>query len=327
MKVLYCALGYDYGDPTRGASYERANFEDTLRHMPLEMIHFDFADEILRAGFWEANRRLKELVAQWKPDVMFCVMFEEQLDRALIAEISQSTPTTTVAWFCDDHWRFDIYSRQWASAFNWVVTTDRDSVQRYQRVGQPNVILSQWACNHFIYHPVETRESYDITFIGQPHGRRRATIDFLRHRGMDVRCWGQGWPAGRVTNDDMVAIFSSSKVCLNFSGASSGGSGLLHGRVPNQIKGRVFEVAGCGSLLLTEWAPGIEDFYAPGREIVVFRTRTELLRLARSLLENDEARRRIAHAGYQRTLREHTFEKRLSDVFRTVGVHRPSDPA
>ena len=324
MRVLYCALGHDYGDPTRGPGYERMNFEDTLRRMPLEMIHFDFAQEILRLGYWGANCRLKELVSQWKPDVMFCVMFEEQMSRSVIADVSHNTPTTTVGWFCADHCRFESYSRHWASAFNWVVTTDYHAVAKYHGVGQSQVILSQWACNHHLYHPVVTGRSYDVSFVGQPHGARSATLSFLRRHGVDVECWGQGWPNGRVSHDEMLEIFSASKVCLNLSASSASRgrlqSSLMGRRVPSQIKGRVFEVPGCGALLLTEWAPGIEDFYVPGREIIVFRTRSELLRLVRELLSDDERRNQVAQAGYGRTLREHTYEKRLTEVFRRIGL-------
>lgn len=326
MRVLYCALGYDYGDPTRGDSYERMNFEDTLRRMPLEMVHFDFAQEILQFGYWGANCRLRELASQWKPDVIFCVMFEEQMDRSVVDDLSQNTSSTTVGWFCDDHWRFDSYSRHWASALNWVVTTDRQAVAKYHRAGQSQVILSQWACNHHLYHPVVTRRSYDVTFVGQPHGARGATISFLRRNGVKVRCWGQGWPDGRVSHGEMLEIFSGSKVCLNLTASSTSGgelrSKLMHRRVPAQIKGRTFEIPGCGALLLTEWAPGIEDFYVPGQEVVVFRTRSELLRLTRGLLLDDERRRQIAQAGYERTLKEHTYEKRLNEVFRTIGLGR-----
>ena len=323
MRVLYCALGFDYGDPTRGPSYERMNFEDTLRRMPLEMIHFDFAQELLRLGYWGANRRLKELASQWKPDVMFCVMFEEQMNRSVIADLSQNTATTTVGWFCDDHWRYESYSRHWASAFNWVVTTDRQAVAKYHRSGQSQVVLSQWACNHHLYHPVATRRSYDVTFVGQPHGMRGETISFLRRQGVNVRCWGQGWPNGRVSHEEMLEIFSASKMCLNLTASSVFRGGLrsrLPGRrIPAQIKGRTFEVPGCGALLLTEWAPGIEDFYVPGQEAVVFRTRGQLLWLIRELLLDGELRRQIARAGYERTLREHTYERRLTEVFRTIG--------
>lgn len=316
LRVLYCALGDDYGDSTRGPSFERENFEDTLRHMPIDMVHFDPARELLERGYWGANRRLWELASEWRPDVLFYVMFEEQIDRAVIARIGGELPTTTVGWFCDDHWRFERFSRFWAKAFDWVVTTDQDAVAKYRAIGQPNVHLSQWAVNQFSYHPVETTKSLDVTFVGQPHGNRRAMVEYLRGNGIRVDTWGQGWPEGRLSQSKMLEVFSASKVNLNFSASST--TRPWHSGVAPQIKGRVFEIPGCGGVLLTEYAPGLERYYRLDEEMACFRNRREMLRKVRWLLAHDCERQAIAAAGLRRTLQDHTYEKRINEILRIV---------
>ena len=42
MKILYAGMRYDYGDRSRGLSYEHLNFYDTLLHMGHEIVYFDF---------------------------------------------------------------------------------------------------------------------------------------------------------------------------------------------------------------------------------------------------------------------------------------------
>ena len=37
-------------------------------------------------------------------------------------------------------------------------------------------------------------------------------------------------------------------------------------------------------------------------------------------LEHNEEREAIARAGYERTLREHTYEKRFNEIFKTIGL-------
>jgi spore maturation protein CgeB len=315
-RILYCALGDDYGDPSRGPSFERESFEDTLRHMPVEMIHFDPARELREHGYWTANRRLWDLASTWRPDVLLCVMFEEQIDRTVVARITRELPTATVGWFCDDHWRFARYSRFWAGAFNWVVTTDENAVARYKAAGQSHVHLSQWAANHFAYHPVKAARSYDVTFVGQPHANRAALVGYLRRHGVRVNTWGRGWPEGRLSQAEMIEVFSASKVSLNFSSSSA----VLPWRTTAapQIKGRVFEVPACGGLLLTEYAPGLEKYFRLEEEIVSFHGRRSMLRKVRWLLAHDEERASIAAAGLRRTLREHTYEKRLAEILDLV---------
>ena len=322
MKILYLALGDDYGDPSGGPSFEELNFHGTLRRMPHDVIHWDFARELMADGYERANERLWSLVGEQEPDVLFCVLFDEQLNEKVIQRISEETRTVTVNWFCDDHWRFDGYSKYWAPKFDWVVTTWPPAVARYREMGYDNVILSQWACNHFDYFPRGNNLSYDVTFVGQPHSNRRGAIDRLRQRGFSVRTWGRGWEEGRIDHDEMLEVFSGSRINLNFANSSIRRPGWRRKKVPAQIKGRVFEVPGCGGLLLTEYAQGLEDFYRLDQEIVAFRSYRELESKVGYLLSHEEERAEIASRGYQRTLREHTFEMRLEAIFDRIGVGR-----
>ena len=66
--------------------------------------------------------------------------------------------------------------------------------------------------------------------------------------------------------------------------------------------------------MLTEDAPHLEMYFEPGREIVVFRNEGALIEGAKKLLDAPRERDRIAFAGYQRVLREHTYEQRLSKL-------------
>jgi spore maturation protein CgeB len=317
MRLLYLMMRDDYGVPGRAPSHEWSNIAPALARFGFETRHFDYARELLEHGYWESQARLRALVEEWRPDILFIFLYQDQVDRELIRWVSESTPTITIGWFADDHWRFDTYSRYWATALNWVLTTDVSAVAKYEAVGQPNVILSQWAANEIDYHPTGSGLRYDVTFVGQPHGRRTELVRYLRRSGVDVRTWGRGWPEGQVTHEDMVDIFSSSRINLNMSPSSVGGS-LLRRPATGQIKGRVFEVPACGGLLMTDAAPDLERYFRPGEEVLVFRGRRDLLRQVRYMLGHEEERAAIARAGYERTLRDHTWLRRFTDVFSTI---------
>lgn len=87
-----------------------------------------------------------------------------------------------------------------------------------------------------------------------------------------------------------------------------------------QIKGRNFEVPGCGAFLLTEYVDHLEDYYEIGKEVECFRSLKELVEKIDYYLKHEEERERIAKAGYERTMREHTWEKRFNDIFKTMGL-------
>ena len=313
-------MTHDYGRADRGFSYEYYNFLPALRRMPIEVQHFDFVAAVSQFGYWAAGTQLMSLVERWEPDVLLCFMYQEQLSRDVIRWISAKTPTVTIAWFSDDHWRFPDFSRHWAPAFNWVLTTDASAVGRYQTSGHPGVLRTQWAFNELTYKPTGGPLLYDVSFVGEAYGGRRATIQRLAHHGINVRAWGRGWPAGRLSQSEMIEVFAASRVNLNLSASSRFSRLSRTRRLRPQVKGRVFEVTGCGGLLLTDMAPGLDECFLLGQEIVVFRDTNQLVRRVRRLLSNEDERSEIAQAGHRRVLRDHTYQSRLAAIFRGVGL-------
>jgi len=320
MHILYAAAKYDYGDTSRGLSFEHCNFYDTLEHLNHRITYFDTLTEVQQRGSASASRRLLDIVQQERPDLLFCCIVRDELDIDAVQYISDRTDTVTFNWFCDDHWRFDHFSRHWAPAFNWVSTTAKSALPKYQEIKYANVIKTQWACNHFSYQRLDVQPRYDVTFIGQPHGTRRKTIAALQEAGIDVQTWGHGWENGRLSQGAMIEVFNQSRINLNLSNASTRGdwkrwSPWHRKQMSQQIKGRNFEIPGCGAFLLTGTAENLDDYYMPNRDIVVFDNDDELLKKVTYYLDHDLERAQIADAGHQRTLAEHTYEIRFKDIF------------
>jgi spore maturation protein CgeB len=357
VKILYVAMRYDYGRPEQGLSFEHTNFYDSLAAEGHELVYFDFMELLGKLGRQEMNRRLLETARTEQADLMFTVLFTDELDPAVVRLISQETSTVTLNWFCDDHWRFESFSSGWAPCFDWVVTTAASAVPKYERLGYRNAIKSQWGCNVNLYRRLDEPLLYDVSFVGQPHGNRREIIEALRAEGISVHTWGRGWDEGRVSQDDLIRIFNQSKINLNLANASSGdpvpglnrrlrsvagrtiralpyGSQAIEhararGRSPldwssgwyaDQIKGRNFEVPGCGGFLLTGRAEELERYYDPGREIAVFDGFADLLAQVRHFLGHEHERLAIAEAGYRRTLAEHTYRHRFESIFAPMGL-------
>lgn len=373
MLILYTGMKYDYGKREQGYSFEHYNFYDSLRNMGHDILYFDFMTLMQDHSKEWMNRRLCEIAKTEKPQLMFTALFTDELERSVLREISENTETTTLNWFCDDHWRFDNYTRYWAPCFNWVVTTAKSALPKYQRFGIRNVIKSQWAANHFLYRKLDLPVKYDVTFVGQPHGNRREIIDALRNAGHSVKVWGSGWESGRLSQTEMIEVFNESRINLNISNASvpipfspsdrkvrrfageacdvipfgskikaMGKWGLSKlskvklgtedpsqdGRdgkqYSEQIKGRNFEVPGCGGFMLTGRADNLEDYYEVGKEVVCFDDSNDLVDKVAYYLTHDKERMAVAQAGYQRTLRQHTYVHRFSEIFQRLGLPHKS---
>lgn len=81
---------------------------------------------------------------------------------------------------------------------------------------------------------------------------------------------------------------------------------------------RLFEVTGSGSFLLTEYHPGVEDYFEPGVEIETFASGDELIEKIYYYLENPEKREAIAKRGHERCMRDYSMKKRVADFDKII---------
>jgi spore maturation protein CgeB len=315
-KVMLVAPKYDYGDKKRGLSVEENYFRHTLINAGYDLVSFDSIYGANLFGAKVMNKMLLESVYRKKPDIVFFILSRNEIDKATLLEIRDELGVTTLNWFCDDHWRFDDFSRDYAPCFSWVVTTDAQAVSKYKAIGVNNVILSQWACNHYLYSKFNIPYKYDVTFVGQPHGDRIKVITGLRKAGLKVETFGYGWPGGRVSTYEMNRIFCQSRININLSNSSVGRT--------NQIKGRDFEIPGCGGFMITGENPSIANYFIPGEEIVAYKDTPELVEKARYYLAHDKEREAIREKGYKRVLAEHTYKIRFEQIFSAIAEDKSS---
>ncbi len=121
-----------------------------------------------------------------------------------------------------------------------------------------------------------------------------------------------------------MAVFSNSRINLNLSNASTREGRRWQiwrrGHVTSQIKGRNFEIPGCGGFMLTDLAENLYDYYTPGRDIAIFTHERDLVAQVWFYLEHESLRRDVAESGYQRTLAEHTYARRFEEIFQIMGL-------
>jgi spore maturation protein CgeB len=100
------------------------------------------------------------------------------------------------------------------------------------------------------------------------------------------------------------AFFCSSRLTLNVTRGDMAAMGYCP-------SGRLFEAAACGTALLSDCWEGLEQFLRPGEEILVANTTEEALR---ALDLSDAELARVASAGRERVLSEHTSSHRAGQL-------------
>jgi len=120
--------------------------------------------------------------------------------------------------------------------------------------------------------------------------------------------WQWRWPENlslfeHIAPGDHPALYSSSRLTLNVTRNSM----ARFGYCPS---GRLFEAAACGTPLITDWWEGLHTFFAED-EIFVARSSEDVLT---ALATPDVDLRRVADRARQRTLAEHTGDRRAEQL-------------
>jgi hypothetical protein len=168
-----------------------------------------------------------------------------------------------------------------------------------------------------------------VAFVGgvhPPHVHRGGTAFLEQVVGeLDAEVWG--YVADRVPQDspllrrhggevwglDMYAVLARTQIALNRHGD------VAEGHANNM---RLYEASGVGAVVVTEEASNLSQLFEPGEEIVTYRGADDLVETVRALLADDERRTAIAAAGQARTLREHTYQRRIPQLAELIAAHR-----
>jgi spore maturation protein CgeB len=349
MKIFYSGYKYDYGKKELGYSFEYVNFLKTFQNFKNSKV-FNFPTDLINLyGEKKFNEKAKKIIDSFQFDFAFFVLFQDEFSDEFLKYLKQKPKVNSIAWMSDDHWRFDNYSKKKLKLFNYIVTTDENSVLKYKSNGFDNIILSQWGFNNYSYSNTDLNDKkkiFDVSFVGQPHSNRRNIIKKLTKDGFNVYCRGNGWENGRVEFDEMIDIFQKSKINLNFSSSStnknfknfikiflkkSGNTYRFYNlftiftniknyfkKNTRQIKGRVFEITGLGCFLISENVEYLNKYFSIDKEIVTFDNYNDLKKKINFYLTKEDIRSKVAENAKKRTLAEHTFEKRFSEIFSII---------
>jgi spore maturation protein CgeB len=107
-----------------------------------------------------------------------------------------------------------------------------------------------------------------------------------------------------VPPDHHPAFYCSSRLTLNVTRGAMAALGWCP-------SGRLFEAAACGVPILSDWWEGLDDFFAPGDEVLLARDTSEAL----SALDADDAElARVGRAARARVLDCHTADHRAREL-------------
>jgi spore maturation protein CgeB len=198
-------------------------------------------------------------------------------------------------------------------------------IQAYREMGAHDCVPIYNALDPHTHHPVPAKPRFwgDLGFLGNRLPDREARVEefFLapaaRMPSQRFILGGSGWAdkpmssnisyLGHVGTADHNAFNVSPKAVLNISRSSMAETGFSPAT-------RVFEAAGAGACLITDYWEGISLFLSPDDEILVARDGQDVEAILADLTL--ERARQIGQAAMDRVLREHTYAHRAEEADR-----------
>jgi len=216
----------------------------------------------------------------------------------------EKAPIPTACYLVDVHlgqWR-----KQAARFFDAVFIAQRDYLDQYRQiVGHSQVYWLPLAAAPDVHRDWQIERCFEVGFVGNlapAHRRtaraRRLSLLAARFKTNDFYRSYDPMEVGRV--------YSQSRVVVNTS-------------IAGDVTMRVFEGAACGALVMTDCvANGLDSLFEIGRELVTYADDSDMLKKTAYYLTHEEERLRIALAGQQRALAQHTYAHRAQAILDVV---------
>ena len=167
----------------------------------------------------------------------------------------------------------------------------------------------------------------DVSFVGYPYPNRIKLFEHLQNYGLKV--YGPGWSRAPYTltgmlgedrwfsSEEEAEIIRNSKIGLNVH-STLDDAALIPAN--DFINPRTFTIPGQGTFQLVNESDLLGELFEVGREVETYRTLDELKGKLERFLRDDQARRAIAQAGYERVKSDHSFTKRIQQMLHILGM-------
>lgn len=240
--------------------------------------------------------RIAPLLGDFRPDLL--IQQETLGPRTLIADLP-ALDCPKVFWSIDTH-QNTFWHQYYARLFDLLCTTQKHWLPRLAQLGISRGLWLPW-------HGTERRRA--------SWEQRRAGMAFAGRLSPErpVREWFVAWLKElgevHVRQDlgfaDMLDFYDQSRMVPNES-------------IFGEVNFRLFEAASCGCAVLNPAIPGLEELFAPGEEVAMYRDGAELAAWVKRLQGDGLLARSMGLRAWERVRREHLPRHRAETLLGAV---------
>lgn len=224
------------------------------------------------------------------------------------------TPSPMAYWASDTHINNgqlgDSYPYRLAVAkkARFVFCAQKRAVEEMRRDGIANPIWLPHAVEPQAYPKFDIlTKKYDVCFVGHVNSKNR-------EEALD-RLFAEfpNFYYGQQLFEAAARKYAESKICFNIA-------------MTDDVNMRNFEIMATGSFLLTSYLPDFEDLgLIDGKHMVMYRSMDECIEKANYYARHDEEREKIAQAGYEEVIKNHTMQNRVDVILKEFSISKQKE--
>jgi hypothetical protein len=220
---------------------------------------------------------------------------------------------------------FRIYDGAALGEFDAVLSNSKGGMDSLRALGARATHTLHYAADPDLYGPLPVPQDLDVLFYGQSAEYRAEwlhtmiTVPAGALPGVRFAVRGQGLgDLGRV-EPVPARSFSGLRETVARARISLVITRQAHAGVHASSTMRPFELAMMGACMVSNPCRGIEEWFEPGKELIVVASAEEAIDRYRFLLAHEPERRAIGEAARRRALAEHTYRHRARQLAGIVG--------
>ena len=219
---------------------------------------------------------------------------------------------------------FRIYQGADLSEYTAFISNSSGGEAMLRQLGASETHTIWYGADPAVFYPVAATQDIDLFFYGHGKEYRAEWLEKMiasPSRQLPQACFAvRGTDLGDLGNTMMLPYLSFSKlreyICRSkINLCITRGA---HASVYASSSSRPFELAALGACIVANPYAGIEEWFEPGKELIVVHSAEEALAVYAELLADDARRQAIGNAARQRVLKQHTFRHRARELVHIV---------
>lgn len=219
-----------------------------------------------------------------------------------------------------------VFDKKELEVFDLIITSFPHFVKKFKNIGINSEYLKLGFEDSILERLNKREKRFDAVFIGGISKHHFAFIEILEYLAKNIKIdfWGYGFEKlhkdspilsnyhGEAWGMEMYNILHNSKISINrhIDAAENFANNM-----------RLYESTGVGTMLITDYKNNINSLFEVGEEIETYKSKEELLGKIKYYLANEEKRKKIAELGQKRTLKDHTYAKRIDELVKIINQY------